>query len=312
MKTFSAIAKLLLILQFASASVLAGNLSESHISIDLTQLSRDSGKSITYLYDNGGSVNSPGDDTPLASTSSFSDTADLGYRLSGSKKLSNKWSINGQILTSKFNKNTSFSSTDRLEIFQAAITDTFDGADSVQSSYKSDLSGEEINAIYQYSDTVAFIFGLGHISLDENMKLTSDDTGNVGTYTIHTDNALMGLQAGAAINHKQTDKFGMYLVGKIGFYNNDTDQNQQVTDSALTRSNSGSGKETSTVTDLRLGLNYSFTNQFELNLGYQMLSISNVALAESHFNTSAAGSNVVIGSGDVKWNGVTLGLNYNF
>ena len=315
MKMFSTKAKLFLILQCASASVLASNLSDSHISVDLTQLSRDSGKSIVYLNNNGGSNNSRGDDTAIASTSSFSDVADLGYRLSGSKKLSGKWSLNAQLLHSKMSKKNSFSDpSGQFEIIYSG-TDQFDSAHSVQALYKSNLDAEEINAVYQYSDKTNFVFGLGHINLNEKMKITSDDTGTggVGTYTINTGNSLYGINAGVAMSYKPSNKIGLYFIGKIGLYNNNAEQKQKLVDTSLpTRLNSGSTKETSTLTDLRIGLSYSFTEQLVMNAGYQIYSISNVALAESHFKDTQAGSNAVYSNDDITWNGFNLGLNYSF
>jgi len=296
-------------------TLIAGELSQDHVVFDLTQLSRDSDVDINYLYDNNGTVNSPGDDTVLATTGNFNDDADVGYRLSGSKKLSGSWSINLGIMSAEMESTDLFSdATGQLEIFRNPLTTNFDAAHSVQAVYSSELSSEEVNAVYQYSDNVDFIVGLGHLSLDESFKIISDDTAfsGVGRYTINTSNDMSGVHAGVALSHKTTEDFGFFLVGKVGWYNNDTKQNQQVTDLSFTRNNTGSSSESSTVYDLRLGVNYYFTRQFVMNLAYQTINISNVALASSHFNTTQFGSDAVNSSDDINWDGLNLGVSYIF
>lgn len=307
--------KSLLILGISSVnySLMAGELSQDQISVDLMQLTRDSNNSVTYLYDNGGTVNSPGDDTVLSSTGDFN-KADLGYRLSGSKKVSEKWSFHAGLISMTMDSASSFNSSGQLEIFQLAATGDFDAAHTVQANYSSEMAGEEINAIYQYNDSIDYIIGISHLNIDEQFKIISDDTGNpgVGTYTIDTGNDMMGVQIGVAVNHKTTDKISFYALGKVGFYDNSSNQIQTVTDSALNRSNNGTESGSSTITDVKLGMKYHYSKQIVMNLDYQLINISNVTLAESHFDTTFAGSNAVINSDDLKWSGFNLGLTYMF
>jgi len=317
METFSAKTKLFLVLQCAATAVFAGNLSESHISVDLTQLERDSGKSVVYLNDNGTTINNRSDDTPVASTGSFNDTADIGYRLSGSKKLIDNWSINFQLFNNSMSKSQSFlSPNERFEIIYGG-TNEFDSARTVQSTYDSDVMTEEINAVYKKNDNLDFLFGIGHINLEETMSIVSDDvgTGGVGTYKINTENSMLGVHTGVSIDYKATDNVDLYFVGKIGVYDNKAKQTQTFRDtSAADIDTSGSTKETSNLIDVRLGLNYSFTSKLVMNVGYQSYKISNVALAESHFKDtlSAINSNAVNGKDDITWSGFNLGLNYRF
>jgi opacity protein-like surface antigen len=294
----------------------AGDLGKDHISLDLTQLSRDSSANVTYVYNNGGTVNNPVDDIPVANTGSFDDDADVGFRLSGSKNLNQQWAIHAGLLSNELSKTDS--STDpagELEIFRLPLTDNFDAAHSVQATYTSELQGIEVNAVYQFNDNVDFLVGVGYWTLDEKFNITSDDTlsAGVGTYNINTKNKMLGPQVGVAFNYKPAENLGLYMTGKIGWFSNDVDQNQTVDDSpAFTRSNSGSGNEDSTFYDVRVGLNYYFTKQLAVNLGYQMIDISNVALAESQFDTTATGSNTVNSSDDITWDGFNLGINYSF
>lgn len=308
----------LLILSFVSTSLLAGNLSETHISLDTPQLTlkRDSGKSITYLYDNGGTANVVDNDTSLDTTNNFNNI-EPGYRISASNKLSSSWSFNAQFVNNNMYESRSFKDTNgQLEIFQLSLTENFDSAHSVQASYKSDFDADEVSAIYNFSDNVDFILGFGYMTFVEKMQIISDDTGagatGIGVYTILTDNLLIGLHAGIALDFKPTNNTGVYLIGKIGYYNNLANQSQKVSDVSFQRFNSGSTQENSTVTELRMGLSYFYSKEIALNLGYQSFNISNIALAETHFNTSSAGINNVFANDNLEWSGVSFGFNYIF
>lgn len=298
-----------------TTSSYAGGLSQDHVVLELNKLARHSDYATTYLYNNNGTVNSSGDDIALGSTSRFDDDADLGYQLSGGKKLTDTWTVHVGLMSAEMDSQvTDTNGNNRLEIWRLPRTNELDSAQSVQAVYSSEWLAVEVSAVYAFSEKVDFFMGLGQLSLDEKFALTSDDIGTagVGTYTINTGNDMQGFHVGVALNHTLANKFGLYLQGKLGWYSNDTTQSQQVTDSSFTRSNSGSSSEDSTVYDLRLGVNYALSKQLTLNLGYQVIDISNVALAETHFDTSDAGSNVVKDDDDLSWKGYNLGMIYRF
>jgi hypothetical protein len=306
---------LMAVLPFFHFSLQAGGLSDNQFDLDLTSFSRDSDSSVTYVYDNSGTVNNRVDDLPLGSTSSFDDDADTGYRISASWRLTGKWALNGAIMASEMSASDSFSDSGaQLEVFRSPHTQEFDAANSVRASYLSEFSGEELNAVYRYSETIDFFLGLGHLSLEERFRMISDDTALVGSgsYVIRTDNDMLGPHVGVALDHMYGDKFGVYLIGKIGWYDNDADQRQRVDDPVLARSNRGSASQTSSVSDIQIGLSYYFTEEFALNFGYQAIEISDVALAEDQFDTTQAGSNDVDDGGDIDCDGFNLGLKVSF
>ena len=318
MKIFSDKIIHVFIITFISTPLLAGNLSETHISLDTPQLTltRNSGKSITYLYDNGGTANVVDNDTSLDTTNNFTNI-EPGYRISASNKLSASWSINAQFVNNNMYESRSFKDTNgQLEIFQLSLTENFDSAHSVQASYKSDFDADEVSAIYNFSNNVDFILGFGYMTFVERMEIFSDDTGagatGIGTYTILTENLLIGLHAGLALNFKPTNNTGVYLIGKVGYYNNGANQSQKVTDVSFQRTNRGSINEISTVTELRMGVSYFYSKEISLNLGYQAFNISNIALAETHFNTTSAGINNVLANDSLEWSGISIGFNYIF
>lgn len=299
-----------------SSQAMAGELAADQLAIDVNRLQRDSGSNVTYLYNNNGTVNNSTDDIALAGTGSFSDDADVGYQVSGSKTLSQSWSINARILTSDLSKTNSFSDAGgELEIIRQPLTANFDAAHSVSATYDSELQSAEVNAVFRLNDTWDLFAGLAMVSLDETFNIVSDDnvSAGIGTYNINTSNDMLGPQIGVAFNYKPAANLGIYVIGKLAWLDNDANQNQVIDDSpSFTRNNSASGSHSSTMYDIRLGLSYYFTKQFALNAGYQLIDISDLALAENQFNTTAAGSNTLNKDASVSWDGFTLGLSYLF
>ena len=316
MRLYTKTAAIIILLNLSAGPLLAGELGADQIAIEANILHRDSDKNTTYLYDNNGTVNNSVDDIPLADTGSFSDDADIGYRLSGSKQVSGKWSINAGIFSSDLSKTDNFSDpSSQLEIFRLPLTANFDAADSVSAAYDSKLQNAEINAVYRYSNSLDLFAGVTQYKLDEQFKIISDDSAaaGIGTYTINTNNKLLGPQVGLAYSYKPGAKYSLYFIGKLAWLNNDASQNQYVDDApTFTRSNSASGSHSSSLYDIKIGVNYYFTQQLALNLGYQYIKISDLALAESQFDTTAAGSNTLNASDSVSWGGFSLGLGYFF
>lgn len=294
----------------------AGELSADQIAINANMLQRDSGKNIIYLYNNNGTVNNSADDIALAGTGAFSTSNDVGYQLNGSKRLNNKWSINAAGLGSELSKTDSFTDPSRqLEIFRLPITNNFDSADSVSAAYRSKFRNLEINAVYRVSDNLDVFAGLNQAKLDEQFKIVSNDSSaaGVGTYTINTSNKMLGPQVGLAYGYRPGENYVLYFIGKLAWMNNDNSQNQLVDDApTYTRSSNASNSHSSAYYDLKLGLKYHFTKQLAMNIAYQYINVSDVALAESQFDTSATVSNTVKNNDSVSWSGVSLGLGYYF
>ena len=296
----------------------AGELSNDQIAVEANILQRDSDHNTIYLYNNNGTVNNSVDDTALAGTGSFSDDADIGYRLSGSKQLTSKWTINAGLLNSKLAKTDSFSNSgNQLEIFRLPLTDNFDSANTVSAAYDSKLQNIEVNAVYRFSGSLDLFAGLTQVKLDEQFKIISNDplstVPGVGTYTINTNNKMLGPQIGLAYNYKPGAQYSLYFIGKLAWLKNDSSQSQIVDDApTFTRNNSASDSHSSAMYDVKLGVNYYFTQQLAVNVGYQYIKLSDVALAESQFDTSSSGSNTINASDNISWGGFTLGLGYYF
>lgn len=296
--------------------LLAGQLSADQVMLEANILHRDSDKNTVYLYNNNGTVNNAADDIALAGTGGFSSDADTGYRLSGSKRLSASWSINAVLSSSELSKTDTFiDPSSHLEIFRSPLTANFDAANYVSAAYYSRLRTAEVNAIYRLGGSMDLLAGITRLKLDEQFKIVSDDNlaAGIGTYTINTDNKMLGPQIGLAYSYKPGARYRIYFIGKLAWLSNDASQNQYVDDApTFTRNNSASVSHSSTMYDFKVGINYYFTDQLAANLGYQYIKITEVALAESQFDTTAAGPATLTASDSVSWGGFSLGLGYYF
>lgn len=295
----------------------AGPMSQTQVGVELLQLERDSNQDVIYLWDNKGTA-SHTDDTPVDTTASFDDSADPGFRLSAAKKLSEKWSIHGAYTTfGKLDKTRSFSDPlAQLTVFwNGALipNQEFDSADFVQAGYTSELDNIEINAVYAMSDKLDVFAGFSRMNLDESFKIFSDDYALPGTgqYNIDTSNELLGVQLGFNLNYPATDKLGLYVLAKLGWYDNSAEQKQTVTDPVYNRNASASADGSATAYEIRLGASYDFGNQILVNLGYQYTRVNDIALAESQLDVLDGGTKLST-DGEIAWQGINLGLMYYF
>jgi opacity protein-like surface antigen len=317
------IRKTILIPIFVLASGLgsahAGPMSETQVGVELLQLERDSDPDVVYLWDNNGTVTHT-DDTVVDSTATFDDSADTGYRVSAVRKLTEKWSIHGAYTTTgELDESKSFSDpAAQLTVFwNTALTPTdhFDSADFVQANYTSEQDNFEVNAVYAMSERIDLFAGVSKLNLDESFKIYSIDTGTAGSgqYNIHTSNELLGAQLGINMNFPATEKFDIYLLAKMGWYNNSSEQRQILSDPVLAsnRDVKVSDDTSATAYELRLGGTYDFGNNILINLGYQYQKITDVALAESQFDGESGGT-TLSNDDDITWQGLHLGVNYYF
>lgn len=294
----------------------AGQFGETRVGVELLQLERGTDQDITYVWDNDGTV-AHADDTPVGKTGVFDDTADIGFTIAGAKRLNTRWSLQAAYMTSgELSESQSFSDpASQLEIFWTGGTDEFDSADTVQASYTSELDGFELNLVYALSQRIDVFGGIGQLNLDEKFHIVSDDfgTAGIGRYNINTTNELQGVQLGINLNFPATDKLGVYLLAKIGWYDNSTEQYQTVSDPvvAANRDVRVSGDTSSKTSELRLGGTYHFANNVQMNLGYQYIKLTDVALAESQFDVQTGGT-TLSNADEITWQGLQLGISYYF
>jgi opacity protein-like surface antigen len=165
------------------------------------------------------------------------------------------------------------------------------------------------------SDRIDIFGGIGQLNLDEKFHIVSDDFGTAGTgrYNINTSNDMVGTQLGVHLNFPATENLGVYLLAKLGWYDNSNEQHQTVSDpvTSANRNVRVTGDSTTKTREVRVGGHYAFTSNLRMNLGYQYLKLTEVALAESQFDVQTGGT-TLSNDDEITWQGLQLGLNYYF
>lgn len=108
----------------------------ARIGVELCRLKCDN-NNISCAHDNRGTVNNSIDDISTGSTCHFEDTADPGFEVTTTKRITHKYLITaGYENTKKFSGTQYFSDySEQLEILHPPITDELDTALRVQTNY---------------------------------------------------------------------------------------------------------------------------------------------------------------------------------
>ncbi len=165
--------------------------------------------------------------------------------------------------------------------------------------YQTNLQNLELNYQHQLTPAtqrsyVTLLGGLRYVGIDESFTLTSFDNnsrlgGNVGRYSIKTDNNLIGLQVGLNTGVQVTRRFGLGLKARAGLLASSAKQTSTfINDGAslLTINGSGSGTEIAPMLDLAGMATVDFSPNVSLNFGYRFLLVDGVATAPAQFASS--------------------------
>ena len=132
-------------------------------------------------------------------------------------------------------------------------------------------------------------------------------------------NNLFGAQIGAFLNYNVTDRFGIFFIPKFGIFGNQMNcQTLLYTGDAVnnpTYNISAHKSDVSVLGELDSGLNYSVTPNIRAYIGYRVVAVSNVALADNQvlpFLADTAGFAQVKQNGDLILHGVMTGVAWAF
>lgn len=132
-------------------------------------------------------------------------------------------------------------------------------------------------------------------------------------------NNLYGGQIGAAFNYAVTDRFGLFFVPKVGIFGNSMDtqtllySGDQVNNP--TYNISGHKTDISFLGELDSGINWACTDNLRLYLGYRVIGVANLALADNQFLPFLAdtqGFSEVKQSGALILHGAMAGVTWSF
>ena len=180
------------------------------------------------------------------------------------------------------------------------------------SSYTSSLQSVELNLRRDVTPNITVLGGFRYLSLREDFGVNFDPF-NVGLFSTHLNgiNRLYGVQGGAYITLLRWGFFDLQSAFKGGIYGNNAMGALRVNEfNTFQQSVSSSAHTTSFVGDI------SFTGVFNLNdtwairAGYQLLWITNLALAANQVPTGPLLN--VNTSGDAFFNGALVSLQASF
>lgn len=203
----------------------------------------------------------------------------------------------------------------------------FDFARSYNLDASSRLYGGEINgrcSIPCSVGSLTLLAGFRYLHLADNFSLTATgtDDGNpespvtVGSYDVHATNNLYGVQVGGDFNADLTSGLRLQLSSKIGAFNNFAHQGQVIANGFLAGpvpfglAGSAENDRFASVFEFGLFLHWWVTPAVGVNIGYQGLFITDVALAPKQldFRLDPHAHNIIDMSGEVFYHGASAGI----
>lgn len=217
----------------------------------------------------------------------------------------------------------------------------FDLADMHQAKFSNDLDSIELNYRRRWVGPScmlqgSWLVGVRYLTVQELLDFKSiaardttvppngiDDTGGTGRYVLNANNYMTGVQGGGDLWVSLLPGLRFGMEGKGGIYGNNAKQQTDMwgidfTDNYVGIIPTEKVKDgiVSFTGELSFMLNYRLNHNWTLRGGYEMLWISNVALASRNFNPSVPGitpggrTPFVNNHGTVFYNGITLGAEW--
>ncbi len=161
-------------------------------------------------------------------------------------------------------------------------TTDFDGAEEIRATYVSEMHNAECNLMSDRGWCFVPLVGFRYLNLNEEFDLAATDDGSTSDYLIETQNHLVGLQLGGAIDRNLTERLSWNFRGTVGGYVDFARQRTLLRDNGNTtvlRDHVRQQGELAFVSDLELALAYQVTPCIALTAGYQVAWVEGVALA---------------------------------
>lgn len=182
----------------------------------------------------------------------------------------------------------------------------------VQANYQSKLNSAEFNFRHQRSDRVTWLTGFRIIELNEQLDYTVDFVvPNLTGVSFDTSNRLYGGQVGADVAlWRLSGPLSVNGLFKAGIYGNDAENNFnfRVLDTPIIQGEA-SDSPLAFVGEIGATTAYQVTRHFAIRGGYQLLWISEVALAsdQAQLALNTLDVNSINSSGDVFYHGALVG-----
>jgi hypothetical protein len=182
----------------------------------------------------------------------------------------------------------------------------------VNANYQSKLNSTEINFRHMRSDRVTWLTGFRIIELNEQLDYNVDFlVPNLSGVSWNSSNRLYGGQVGADVAlWRLSGPLSVNGLFKAGIYGNDAENDftYRILNTPIVEGGA-SDNPVSFVGEIGVTTAYQVTRHFALRGGYQLLWISDVALASDQANAMIDSLNVnaMNSSGDVFYHGALVG-----
>ncbi len=197
--------------------------------------------------------------------------------------------------------------------------DYFD-ADTAHAIYTSRFWSSELNYWRHVAPrrityfSLSWVFGGRYMELDEKFKVTFQKDQRKSDYRTRTHNHLVGAQTGIDFQVNPYDRITWGLALKIGGLANIADQKSSLRDdnnSVQLRSANPHGSNFCFLFDGAGFISYYPSSRFFVRISYEVLFLSDVALAPNQLGFTSSGSNLE-DKGAIILHGGFLGLGVNF
>lgn len=208
----------------------------------------------------------------------------------------------------EWNSEYDYGNTGDIQIGAIDLPLAFD----VTADYLSRLDSTEINFRHQRSDRVTWLTGFRIIELHEELSYDVDFiVPNLNGVNWNTDNHMYGAQVGADLRMwRLSGPLSVNGLFKAGVYGNDADSDfaYDVLGTPIVQGR-GEDNPVAFVGEIGVTTAYQVTQHFAIRGGYQLLWISEVALAsdQAQLALDTLDVNAINSSGDVFYHGALVG-----
>ncbi len=302
---------------FAQAAKDKSGAARAKITVDIEALymRRQNLDEATFVFNNAGTPNVPGDDTPLKDSGELDGEWEPGGRLSVTLGDGAWWDLEvAGFWLSPFHEGADVADpAGNLDVIVSPnLTTAFDAASFVRATYDSSIWGAEINLRSGYRPGLAWIGGVRYIQLAEgfDIKAFSAGANSGGLYDIDTRNRMIGVQGGVAGELPLAPGWRLTFAGLGGAFANQSSMRQIIIDNrdvapAVIRYERDGNVDVAWMGEGRIGIDFDLTPFVTFGIGYQVLYLGNVALAplQTDLFGGVGGGNGIDSAGNVIYHG---------
>jgi len=196
-------------------------------------------------------------------------------------------------------------------------------ASKVVATYTSSLWGSELNYWRHWTPrhvnyfSLSGVVGLRYFNLREGINMQFSHPPDTSDYNVHTENNMLGAQLGLNLQLNPTKTLSWDMTAKAGAMANHAELNSLLLD----RNNTVTLRDLKhqrwnglTFADLLASLSFQVTDHFNVHVGYELIYLSNVALAPDQISkqTKSVAERDIKTGGHPIFHGLFAGITVGF